>query len=136
MKFPIKDFFSKCYQIRNFLWIWSHLLKKSLMENFIFCSVKLAPVQVQSSRKLQSKSKTIWLNFLTPLNQIFALLLPQNSHNCLFIVKSKLELVSYELCYTLLRSQLWYSVLWHSHFGIHEAFYLSGINNIHHFLFK
>ena len=34
-----KDFFSKCDQIRSFLWIWSHLLKKSLMENFIFCAV-------------------------------------------------------------------------------------------------
>ena len=36
MKFPITDFFSKCDQIHSFLWIWSHLLKKSLMENFIF----------------------------------------------------------------------------------------------------
>ena len=39
MKFPIKDFFSKCHQIRSFLRIWSDLLKKSLMENFIFCTV-------------------------------------------------------------------------------------------------
>ena len=39
MKFSIKDLFSKCDQIRNFLRIWSHLLKKSLMENFIFCAV-------------------------------------------------------------------------------------------------
>ena len=39
MKFPIKDFFSKCDQIRSFMRIWSHLLKKSLMENFIFCVV-------------------------------------------------------------------------------------------------
>ena len=39
MKYSIKDFFSKCDQIRNFLRIWSHLLKKSLMENFIFCAV-------------------------------------------------------------------------------------------------
>ena len=37
MKFSIKDFFSKCYQICSFLRIWSHLLKISLMENFIFC---------------------------------------------------------------------------------------------------
>ena len=37
MKFSIKDFFSKCDQIRSFLRILSHLLKKSLMENFIFC---------------------------------------------------------------------------------------------------
>ena len=40
MKFPIKDFFSKCYKIHSFLPIWSNLLKKSLMENFIFCVVK------------------------------------------------------------------------------------------------
>ena len=33
MKFSIKDFFDKCDQIRSFLWIWSHLLKKSLMGN-------------------------------------------------------------------------------------------------------
>ena len=39
MKFSIKDFFSNCDQIRNSLRIWSHLLKKSLMENFIFCAV-------------------------------------------------------------------------------------------------
>ena len=36
MKFLTKDFFSKCSQIRRKLWIWSHLLKKSSMENFIF----------------------------------------------------------------------------------------------------
>ena len=39
MKFPIKDFFSKCDQIRRKLRIWSHLLKKYLMENLIFCAV-------------------------------------------------------------------------------------------------
>ena len=39
MKFSIKDFFSKCVQIRRKLRIWSHLLEKSLMENFIFYAV-------------------------------------------------------------------------------------------------
>ena len=39
IKFSIKYFFSKYDQIRSLLWIWSHLLKKSLMENFIFCVV-------------------------------------------------------------------------------------------------
>ena len=39
MKFSIKDFFSKFDQIRGKLRIWSHLLKKSFMENFSF-SVK------------------------------------------------------------------------------------------------
>ena len=39
MKFSITGFFSKCDQIRSFLRIWLHLLKKSLMENFFFlCS--------------------------------------------------------------------------------------------------
>ena len=38
-KFSIKDFFSKCDQIRKKLWIWSHLLKKSLMENYFFCAM-------------------------------------------------------------------------------------------------
>ena len=41
MKFSITDFFSKCDQIRRCLWIWSHLLKKSVMENFIFCVVNV-----------------------------------------------------------------------------------------------
>ena len=36
MKFFITDFFSKCDQIRRFLRIWSHLLKKSVIETFIF----------------------------------------------------------------------------------------------------
>ena len=39
MKFSINDFFSYCDQIRSFQRIWPHLLKKSLMENFIFCEV-------------------------------------------------------------------------------------------------
>ena len=38
-EFSIKDFFSNCDQINQFLWFWSHLLKKSLMENSIFCAV-------------------------------------------------------------------------------------------------
>ena len=38
MKFSIKDFFSKCDQVRSLLRIWSHLLKKSLIENFIVCA--------------------------------------------------------------------------------------------------
>ena len=39
VKFPIKDFSSKCDQIRSFLRIWSHLLEKSLMEDLSFCAV-------------------------------------------------------------------------------------------------
>ena len=39
MKFTITDFVGKCDQIRGFLRIWSQLLKKSAMENVIFCVV-------------------------------------------------------------------------------------------------
>ena len=39
MKFSIKDFVSKYDQICRKLQIWSHSLKKFLMENFIFCAV-------------------------------------------------------------------------------------------------
>ena len=56
MKFSIKDFFSKCYQIRWKLRIWSHLLKKSLIENFIFCA---ADVILSSFTLL-----TYWIHFL------------------------------------------------------------------------
>ena len=41
MKSFIKNFFIKYHQIRSFVRIWLHLLKKSLMENFIFCVVFL-----------------------------------------------------------------------------------------------
>ena len=43
MKFSIKKFFSKCNQIRK-MQICSHLLKKSLMENFIFYAVNSFPL--------------------------------------------------------------------------------------------
>ena len=39
MKFSIKDFFIKYDQIRRKLRIWSHLLKKSLMETLFFCTL-------------------------------------------------------------------------------------------------
>ena len=48
MKFSIKDFFGKCDQIRKKLRIWSHLLKKSLMKNFIFCAVRQTLMFVRS----------------------------------------------------------------------------------------
>ena len=40
MKFSIKNFFSKCDHICSFRHIWSHLLKKFLMEELIFFAVE------------------------------------------------------------------------------------------------
>ena len=39
MSFSITDFFSKLDKIRSFLQIWSHLQKKAVTENLIFCAV-------------------------------------------------------------------------------------------------
>ena len=55
MKFSIKDFFSKCDQIGNFLQILLHLLNKSLMENFNFCTVNM---KKQLTAKIKSVTKT------------------------------------------------------------------------------
>ena len=41
MKFSVNNFFSKCERIRIKLQIYSHLLSKSSMENFIFCVVNV-----------------------------------------------------------------------------------------------
>ena len=38
-KFSVQNFLGKCDQIGKNLQIWSHLMKKSVMENFIFWAV-------------------------------------------------------------------------------------------------
>ena len=48
MNFPIKDFFSKCDQIPRKLRIWSHLPKKSVMKNFIFCAVVISNITIKA----------------------------------------------------------------------------------------
>ena len=56
MKCSVKDFFSKCYQIRRKLRIWSYLLKKSLMKNLIFCAVWLV-ITNTSERSASHRNK-------------------------------------------------------------------------------
>ena len=56
MKISIKDFFSKCDQIRRKLQIWSHLLKKSIMENFNFCAVL---VSANDTRKYMNEKNVL-----------------------------------------------------------------------------
>ena len=62
------DFFSRCDQIRSFPRIWLHLLKKSLVENFIFCAViemeKNGPGQKFISAKFKLPTFQISWNFL------------------------------------------------------------------------
>ena len=57
MKIPIKCFFSKCDQIRSFQRIWLHLLKKFLMENFIFCRVPVDDIIKWRFRKYRGLFK-------------------------------------------------------------------------------
>ena len=53
MRFSIKDSFRKC----DFLRIWSHLLKKSLMENFIFCAVLVKKTDVKDLSVLRDSEE-------------------------------------------------------------------------------
>ena len=68
MEFSTEDFFSKCDQIRNFLRISSHLLKKSFMENFIFSAVlvnyKVPGLMRQLSKSCDIIPKNIKHNFI------------------------------------------------------------------------
>ena len=41
MKFSVTNFFSKCDQIRRKLRIWTHLMKKSIMENLFLAFFRL-----------------------------------------------------------------------------------------------
>ena len=63
MKFSIKDFFSKYDQTRSFQRIWSHLLKKSFVENFfVQCFYPIHNVyfnDVQISRSIHLSS-SLW----------------------------------------------------------------------------
>ena len=66
MKFSIKDFFSKCDQIRSLLQICSHLLKKSLIVNFVFCAVIVSERVICVTNVSKSKAK----EFITLLSVI------------------------------------------------------------------
>ena len=56
LKFSVKDFFSQCDQIRSFMRIRSHLLKKYLMENLIFvqCQDYGSDIYIVSQREVLS----------------------------------------------------------------------------------
>ena len=62
MKIFIKDFFSKSDQIRWKQQIWSHLLKKSLVERFIFLQCQqhfLSPLEVFSKKLLRFSESSL-----------------------------------------------------------------------------
>ena len=67
-----QDFFIKCDQIRRKLRIWSHLLKKSLMENFVFCAVSVKRGTIKSIYRIGLIARIKFRNWL---------------NNCLIILK-------------------------------------------------
>ena len=49
----LQKFYKNLCVLFKILRIWSHLLKESLMENFIFCALEIRRADVQSSPKIQ-----------------------------------------------------------------------------------
>ena len=65
MKFSIKYLPSKCDQIHKELRIWLRLLRKSSMENFLFCAVPINEhlLPLIHTKKLDSKQLASIKNF-------------------------------------------------------------------------
>ena len=79
MKFSITNFFSKCDQIPIKLRIWLHLLKKSVMENFIFCAVDFP----------QKNSSDNFVKFTEKHAQRSALLTKNLRHKCFPLITTR-----------------------------------------------
>ena len=92
MKFSINNFFSKCDQICSFLGIWSHLLKKSFMKNFIFCAVILCICFVTESNPMLLLKRTFNLAL-----QVVLMIHPTHKMGCCelwyFVVLGDIETV-------------------------------------------
>ena len=65
------DLVSKCDQIFSFQRIWSHLLEKCLMEDFIFCAVNVLFHSSKNIRKplvfpgkLKGSTEKTWVKFV------------------------------------------------------------------------
>ena len=65
MKFSIKDFFSKCDQICRKLQIWSHLLKKPFMKNFIFFCALREKIEKNNNKNIARKKFPFQIKLLS-----------------------------------------------------------------------
>ena len=83
-KFSIIDFFSKCDKICKKLWIWSQLLKKLLIDSFIFCAASPTTAGFTQSNLHESKISTFYnkaVNEFHELSQQACLELQNIDHN-------------------------------------------------------
>ena len=122
-KFSITDFFSKSYQIRSLLRIWSHLPKKSLMANLVFFAVlvqfrnssrsELARITLNNQAKSATgnqvkgvKGRDVWDKFTIDCFDATAdIIVYSIKHRlCIFIVVIILEIFNLKLFYEILPS--------------------------------
>ena len=86
MKFFIKGFFSKCDQICSFLRIWSHSLKKYLMENFILCVLKADSNLIKNTGNIQIESFPTMINRIMKSVFVFLYLYQPWEHLCFYYI--------------------------------------------------
>ena len=96
MNFSVKNLFSKCEHIRIKLRIYSHLLNKSLTENFIFCVVNIIGFTTESC-KFFFKPNCQSLVYFTSINTCYRLVTSLLFRNQFLASSKGLELSSQEL---------------------------------------
>ena len=96
MNFSVKNLFSKCDHIRIKLRIYSHLLNKSLTENFIFCVVNIIGFTTESC-KFFFKPNCQSLVYFTSINTWHRLVSSLLFRNQFLACSKGLELSAQEL---------------------------------------
>ena len=92
MRFSIKDFFSKCDQSRRKLRIWSDLLKKSLMEHFIFWTVLTLSINSEQNVNWNCKNhKYCNMKLHEAYNKLLKFNREQTYMKILFIIYEEVE---------------------------------------------
>ena len=123
MKFSIKDFFDKCDQVCSFMWIWSHLLKKSLMENFFFCAFHIISYHIILHILCFHLS---YFEIQCSVQKVFLEILQNSQQFCNFIKKEMLvQVFSCEFC-KISNNNVFIEHLWWSYF--HSNNYLKVIS--------
>ena len=86
MKFSSNNFFSQCDEICSFLRIWSHSLKKYLMENFILCVLKADSNLIKNTGNIQIESFPTMINRIMKSVFVFLYLYQPWEHLCFYYI--------------------------------------------------
>ena len=137
IKFPIKDFFSKCDQIHSFLRMWRHLPKKSLTENFISCAVfhhiiqsiltqcsphANAPLTKLENQNVSGVLRGIELDY--PLNQlIITVTHQQNPIFCINMISVYLQCFTSITTFGIFNCSNYWGIYWNHHVCVSSAFF-------------